>query len=155
MIKIRKANRKDIPDIIKLWCEFMDFHEKYDSYYMRSPRGHLKFKKFIDNQISSRKSLVLVAISENIICGYLLAMIENKSPVFKVRRYGLISDVAVSSIFRREGIGEKLCLESYEWFKKHKINRIELNVATTNPVSMNFWSKLGFNSYCESRFIEI
>jgi len=155
IIKIRKATHNDVKSITPLWCEFMDLHNGYDNYYKRAENGAKVFSEFIKKQISDRNSLVLVGITNKIVCSYLLAKIENKPAVFAVRRYGLILDIAVAEDYRRLGIGEKIYNEAIEWFRKRKIKRIELTVAISNPISMNFWSKLGFKPYSERRFIEI
>ena len=155
MITIRKAKHNDVERILDLWCEFMDFHEQYDSIYKRSKNGRSKFLKFLKERISDRNSLVLVASEEETICGYLLAKIETKPPVFNERRHGVIFDLATTEKLRRKGIGEKLFHESVEWFNKKKINRVELEVAISNPISMKFWTKMGFKPYSERRYIRI
>ena len=45
--------------------------------------------------------------------------------------------------------------ESIKWFRKRKIIRVELTVATSNPLSMSFWEKHGFKPYYERRFKNI
>lgn len=155
IIKIRKATHNDVKIITSLWREFMDLHNGYDNYYKRAKNGTKIFSEFIKKQISDRNSLVLVGITNKIVCSYLLAKVENKPAVFAVRRYGLIVDIAVAEEYRRLGIGEKIYNEAIKWFSRRKIKRVELTVAISNPISMNFWTKLGFKSYSERRFIEI
>ena len=155
MIKIRKATQDDVKSITSLWCEFMDLHEGYDNYYKRAKNGTKVFGDFINKQISDNNSLVLVGIINKVICAYLSAKIDNRPAVFSETKYGYIFDIAVKKEYRRNGIGEKLYYETFEWFRKRKIKRIELTVATSNPISMSFWSKLGFKAYSERRFIKI
>jgi len=155
MLQIRKAIHKDVDKIISLWCDFMDFHESYDNYYKRAKNGASVFREFIDKQISDRNSLVLVGLKNKVICAYLLATIEHRPAVFSELKYGYLSDIAVAKKYRRNGIGEKLYNEAFKWFKKRKIKRIELTVATSNPISIKFWSKLGFKPYSERRFIKV
>ena len=155
MITIKKASHKNADSIKNLWCEFMDFHERYDTVYKRAGKGADLFGQFVDKQISDRNALVLVAQINKEICGYLLARIEYRPPVFAERKHGVIYDVAVSGKFRRKGIGEKLYNESLEWFRKRKVTRVELTVATSNPVSMRFWTKLGLKTYSERRYLNI
>ena len=154
MIK-RKATHKDVENVTTLWCEFMELHESYDNYYKRAKNGSSVFSEFIDKQISNRNSLVLVGLIKKVICAYLCAKIENRPSVFSEKKYGFISDIAVAKKYRRNGIGEKLYNEAVEWFQKRKIKRIELRVATSNPISINFWSKLGLKPYSERRLIKV
>jgi ribosomal protein S18 acetylase RimI-like enzyme len=155
MLKIRKAIQKDVENISALWIEFIDLHESYENYYKKAKNAHSLFSQFISKQISARNSLVLVGLADNKICSYLLAKIEDRPPVFADRKYGLISDLAVSANYRRKGFGEQLFNESLIWFKKRNVKRIELTVATSNPISVNFWSKLKFKQYSERRYIEL
>ena len=155
MVKIKNASRKDVEKIKSLWCEFIDFHESYDSYYKRSKNGARAFSQFVDKQISDRNALVLIAQVDNETCGYLIARIENRQPVFAETRYGMIYDIAVNEKYRRKGIGEKLYESSVDWFQSRKVKRIELNVAISNPISMKFWTKIGLKPYYERRFINI
>ncbi len=155
MLKIRKAIQKDVENISALWVEFIDLHKGYENYYKRAKNGHSIFSQFISKQISERNSLVLVGLADKIICSYLLAKIEYRPPVFAERKYGLISDIAVSANYRRKGFGKQLFNESLAWFKKRKVQRIELTVVTSNPISMNFWSKLKFKEYSERRYIKL
>ena len=150
----RNAKQRDVEIILDLWCEFMDFHEQYDSIYKRSKKGRSKFLKFLKERISDRNSLVLVALEEAI-CGYLLAKIETKPPVFNDRRHGVIFDLAITEKLRRKGIGEKLFHESEYWFKKKNVTRVELDVATSNQISNKFWTKMGFKTYSERRYIKM
>ena len=152
---IRKAKHSDVADICTLWCEFMNFHAAYDPCYTISANGADVFGKFVDEQISSRNALVLVAKDKNGLVGYLLAKIENRPPVFKLRRIGVIYDLAVTEHKRNTGVGTLLYQRSLEWFKKRNITRVELTVATTNPVSTRFWEKQGFVPYYERRFKDI
>ena len=155
MVKIKKASRGDVEKIKSLWCEFIDFHERYDGYYKRLENGAGAFGQFVKKQISDRNAFVLIAKLDKETCGYLIARLENRVPVFVETRYGMIYDIAVSEKYRRKGIGEKLYGSSIDWFQKKKVKRIELNVTTSNPISMKFWTKMGLKPYCERRFINI
>lgn len=51
----------------------------------------------------------------------------------------------VSSKFRRQGIGEKLCQHSIELAKEEGFKAIQFNfVVSTNTTAVNLWKKLGF-----------
>ena len=147
MLKLRKAKQADVDAILDIWCELMDFHEQFDPTFKRARNGHKAFGKYLSSQITSRKAIVLLAVEDGKIQGYLLAHTAEKPPVFAARKYGMITDLAVTEANRRGGIGTKLYEESIEWFKSKKIERIELGVTTSNPVSYAFWSKLGYKAY--------
>ena len=116
-MKIRKATQRDVKKIGDLWSEFMKFHEQYDSYFKISKNGQEIFQEYISGNISSRKSLVLVAIEDSRIVAYSLAKIDFKPPIFADRKIGVIHDQAVTSSMRGKGIGSYLYKKNEEWFR--------------------------------------
>ena len=147
MLRIRKAIQQEVEAICDVFCEYIDFHYQFDPSYKRAKNAHKVFAGFISSQISSRKALVLVAIKDQKIVGYLNASITLKPPVFETRRYGIIYDLAVTSSQRRLGIGTELYQNCLEWFETKNLDRIELGVTTTNPISNKFWKKMGYLPY--------
>ena len=152
-MKIRKARQRDVDYIAQLWKEFMDFHRQHDDHFSRSRRGHLQFKDFLSKKISARNALVLVAQVNRRIVGYIVASIDAYVPVFIEKRYGAIYDLMVDSGFRRRGIGRRLVCEAREWFRKRGIKRMELSVAASNRLAVRFWSRVGFKTYMERRYL--
>lgn len=154
-IIIRKAVVEDIPSILELWKEMMDFHKERDRIFSRSETGHEGFAGYVKGLIASETSHVVIAETDKEITGYCLAMIEPYPPVLEMKEYGLIQDIAVTKKYRRYGIGQKLLEEARNWFSEKGIRRIEARVATTNTISTGFWAKMGLKPYLETVFAEI
>lgn len=154
-MKYRKAKKEDIPGMIDLWKEFIDFHKEKYPLYSRSDDGPENFGKYILMNINSNDSSVNVAESNGEIVAYILAIIQNYPPVFKIKKYGLISDLAVNSRYRRSGIGMNLLQIVKDWFVKKGMSRIEIEVAAANEISTSFWSKMGFKTYKEVRYFDL
>jgi len=150
-VKIRKAKQSDLIDIAKLWKEFIDYHRNFDSFFTRSRNSIYYFKKFASNHITSKKSLVLIAIFKNKTVGYSISYLAKYPPVFASTEHGFISDLMVSKDFRRSGLGNKLFKENAKWFRVRRIERIELSVSVKNPAASKFWKKMGFEAYVEKR----
>lgn len=155
MIRIRKARKKDIPAILELWKEFMDFHRKGDSFYTRSKRAHGIYEKYVTKTIRSRNGQVLVALDGSDVVAYSLSNIKQSHPVLEHSRCGFIADVAVTSTHRRRGIGKKLLREIKRWFASRNVTRIELRVSVHNPVATSFWRKQGFKPYVHVLYREM
>lgn len=51
---------------------------------------------------------------------------RNYPPVFEIKRFGLINDLAVSSAYRRNGIGRHLFFLAKKWLARKGIKRIEI-----------------------------
>jgi len=148
------AEESHIPQIIDVWKEFMDYHRKLDSFFSRRDDGHLNFEKYIKELMKSNEAQVLVALDEGNVVGYSIALLQYYPPVFKQRVHGLINDMAIKETHRRRGIGEQLLSRMYEWFKYHRLDRIELRVSVNNQIGYSFWKKHGFEDYMHVLYLE-
>ena len=153
-ISVRKATSSDLPEIINLWKELMDFHSNLDSFYTRSKDGHVKFLEWIQKELENDSSELLVADSAGEIVGYIKIGVSDYPPVFELKQYGMIADTAVATEYRRQGIGALLLENAMDWFNERNIHRIELRVANVNPISGQFWQKMGFSPYMTTMFKE-
>lgn len=154
-INYREAIKEDIPRLVELWKEFIDFHGARDSFFSRSKEGPENFGNFLLENMSKDDAVVYIAETEKEVVGYILAMIQDYPPVFEVKQYGLISDLAVTSEYRRSGIGMNLFNIARDWFNLKGISRAEIGVAVTNEISTSFWTKMGFRVYKESRYLDL
>jgi ribosomal protein S18 acetylase RimI-like enzyme len=150
-MQIRTSVSNDIPRILGLWKEFMDFHKERDPAFTRSVTGHEGFRSFVEENMKSETAQVLVADAGNSLVGYCLARITERPPVFEDRRYGQILDLAVAAPRRRGGVGEALLGEALKWFQKQRISRVDVAVSTANEVASAFWEKHGFKTYMQVR----
>ncbi len=89
------------------------------------------------------------------IVGHCLAFITEHPPVIKTKQYGKFQELAVTARCRRSGIGEGLFNETLNWFRKHGIKHLEVQVSIFNELSMAFWRKMGFSPYLETLYSEI
>ena len=152
---IRKAVVEDVPAIIELWKELMDFHEERDRIFSRSANGHEGFADFITGHILSETSCVFVAEAGKDVVGYCLAIVEKYPPVLEIKEYGLVQDICVTEKYRHSRIGKRLLEEARNWFCEKGVRRIEARVAKTNRIATEFWAKMGFTPYLETVFLEI
>ncbi len=149
MADIRQVCNSDFPAVIKLWKEYMDFHARLDPFFQRAEDGHQHFQTFLESVFEHPGWQLLVAVNGEQISGFGSATIYHYPPLFARRQVGYIQDLIVADPFRRQGIGHALAEEMYKWFNTQDIDRIELNLATTNNPAREFWKKLGFKPYTE------
>ena len=152
--KIRHGTKQDIPEVVELWKEFMDFHGDRDPRHRRSVGGDEHFASFLEANLASADSRLWVAECDSAVAGYCLARRAQRPPVFEERAYGEVLDLAVAGPFRRSGIGTKLFAEAGKWFQGQKINRVELRVSTSNELASLFWKQLGFRPYLQVMYRE-
>jgi len=151
-ITIRRANSEDLPAIVQLWKEMADFHADLDRYFALAPSAEENIASFLQQRMSDDSSEIWVAEQQGRVIGYSLAVIAERPLVFLERRCGKIFDLAVTSDYRRRGVGRALVEHAREWFHSQGVDSIELNVATSNDVGRAFWRSLGFAPTLETRY---
>src|SRR5512136_2234638 len=105
MTDIVRAQEQHIPDISKLWLEFMRVHQDVDPIF--EPRAN-SVPGFEDNEVrrlmKSPDGLVLVALDKGQTVGFSLSEIHEPMKGYKLDRFGIISTMAVTASYRHQGI---------------------------------------------------
>jgi ribosomal protein S18 acetylase RimI-like enzyme len=146
-LKIVRAQDANIPQITELWKELIDYHRDLDGFYSRRADGDTNFKKYLSDCIISEDCLAIAAVEDGKVLGYSISQISSHPPVLETEEFGLITDMAVKSGYRKKGIGSALLMETLDWFASKEVGRIELHVAAANPIGNSFWTKHGFKDY--------
>lgn len=146
-MEVVEALNSDIPAILEIWKELMDFHVPFDSRYTLSDGAEESMGENLARLIVAEDALVIMAVENTKPLGFGIARIRNYPPVFIKQTHGSIEDLAVSSEHRRKGIGELMLKEMLDWFRSQGIDRVELRVASMNTVGYSFWRKHGFVDY--------
>ena len=154
MFTIRKAVSSDTFEIVGLWKEMMAFHMMRDPYFAIVDNAADKFEVFISESIKMETSVVLAAESNGKLVGYTHARIAKYPPVFVKTSCCEILDMAVSSSYRRCGVGSALLKGIYARCDDLGIDRLECNVAVANEVSTKFWKNMGFMPAMKRLFID-
>jgi len=153
-IEIRDAAVEDVPAIIEIWKELMDFHKGLDAFFSRSVTGHERFAEFLTSNIEEKDSCVLVAADGGHIVGYCQACISKYPPVLVREKYVEIFDMAVTKKYQRQGIGRMIIDALRRWYSDKDVDRIELKYLTSNKSAEEFWTKMGFKPYLQTAFLE-
>ncbi|MCX6346188.1 MAG: GNAT family N-acetyltransferase [Armatimonadetes bacterium] len=144
---IRRAKQSDLDAIVSLWVELLDFHQERDPYYTLNEDAQKHTAKHIAGTIDSLKSIVLVAESDNIVIGYLIANIQQRPPAYKGGALVSISDICVNGGSRRAGAGVAMVKELIKIADKKGIDRVEVGYSARNEHSVAFWDKMGFKPF--------
>lgn len=154
-MEITVATESHVPEIIELWKEFMDFHKDIDPTLSRRQDAHLSFEKNLRDSISSEDCYILVALDKGRVVGFSDSQISKYPPVFERETYGSVDTMAVTSNYRRKGIGKRMLAKIFEWFASRNIDRIELSVLANNQIGYSFWKKHGFKDYRHRLYLDI
>ena len=153
-VDIREAVMEDVPAIIEIWKELMDFHKELDAIFSRSATGHERFAEFLTSNMEKEDSCVLVAADCEHIVGYCQACISNYPPVLIKEKYVEIFDMAVTKKHQRQGIGRMIIDALRRWYSDKDVDRMELKYLTSNKSAEEFWTKMGFKPYLKTAFLE-
>ncbi|MCE2436232.1 MAG: GNAT family N-acetyltransferase [Candidatus Latescibacteria bacterium] len=137
-MEVVQALNSDIPAILEIWKELMDFHVPFDSRYTLADGAEESMGKNLERLIAAEDALVIMAVENTKPMGFGIARIDKYPPVFVKQTCGTIEDLAVSSGHRRRGIGELVLKEMLDWFQSWGIDRVELRVASMNTVGYSF-----------------
>jgi ribosomal protein S18 acetylase RimI-like enzyme len=154
-VVIRTATRRDVPAIVALWEELMDFHQARDRLFTRARTGSRRFAGFVQENLRNDAACVLVAAAADRIVGYCQGMLDQHPPALAEPQYGQILDFMVTAEYRRAGIGEQMFKTLCDWFRREGMHRIEVRHATTNEMAGRFWRKMGFQPYLLTLFTEL
>lgn len=145
---IRFAKREELERVNQIRKQVNDLHSNG-----RPDICKKDFSKVLQDEIynlwDSDNSDVLVAIRDQIICGFASVEYIDKpsSPYMNARRYYHIKEFGVDEKFRRQ----KIATELFEFIKKQakerEFEKLELDVFEFNEGAVKFYESVGFNTY--------
>lgn len=154
--RVRRATRRDLPDIGRLWMELVAYHARRDPRFRARPDALEAYLGFLRSHVlSGRDSIVLVADHGGAVCGFLAARVENAGPIYEIGEFGYICDLCVAESARRLGVGRALVNSAIEWFSARGVSNVRISVAALNPDALEFWRKLGFRPFMERWWLDV
>lgn len=105
--------------------------------------GAGKWIKTVQNTSGKYGIVVLAKINDKAV-GFAHGMIKFLPDYLGGYPVGSITHVFIDEAHRKRGIGRELVNELEEWFRMKKVDSIELQVVTGNPVAKDFWASLGY-----------
>ena len=94
------------------------------------------FELWIDRNVRSESSVILICKIESEIAGYIAINYENN--------IGVIELIGVDPKFRGKGIGVNLILASIDWFKNKNVDSVNVVTQGTNIPALRMYIKSGF-----------
>jgi ribosomal protein S18 acetylase RimI-like enzyme len=152
-MEIVTAEERYVPEIVDLWEEFARFHEPFDPRYPMRDGVRSGYEIHMREEMAKDDTRVLIALDKDEVIGYAMAMIRKSIP-WKRERYGYIEEMAVTSAYRRRGIGSALLEAVLTWFRSEKLDMVELTVAVKNQIGYSFWKKHGFKDYLHHLYLK-
>lgn len=149
-MEIRAFEMEDIPELVELWKEFMDFHTRLEPDFVRSDGAAARWAEYVRSKFNDDLAQIFVAVDEGRVVAYVGAVIREYPPVFTISQYGFIEEIAVTSDCRRKGIGGRLLLAAEQWLLDAGAGHIKVNIDVVNEASQAFFRRAGFVDHTES-----
>jgi GNAT superfamily N-acetyltransferase len=128
-VTIRKATAEDIPSVLKLWTKLMEFHRDLSENFEPADDAENVWESYVRNKLDEQDFFLIVAEVGDKIIGYCSAYIQSNTPVFRIKKYGVIGDLFVEDAFRRRGIGRKIFDFARKWFEQKGVEHLQVSVA--------------------------
>jgi ribosomal protein S18 acetylase RimI-like enzyme len=145
-IRLSKATKEDVKDIVKIWAETIDWHSQFDEDFKLDKDGKANFSFMVSKALYESTQVVYVAKSEERLVGFLFGYTKKHSGFFRKRVVAHISDIAVDEEFRRQGIGSKLMAKFEKDFaRENQADELTLYVHLLNESGVKFYEKLGYS----------
>ncbi len=145
MITIREARGDELLKISAMWGEFMAYNGSFNDSFKIKKRARAIFSKEMSERDDNPDCRLAAADDSGQLIGFCYSYISFKPKYFKLEKFGFVGDLFVKEEYRGRGIGRLLVDDALKFFKKRKINQIELLVAQKNTDTIKFWESLGFD----------
>ena len=144
---IRKAEEKDVDQILNLLKQISDIHYKARPDIFKNRPKYTKDEILF--LINSEYTPVFVYTDGDKVLGHIfLIIVEDSNPRLKERRYIFVDDLCVDNDYRNKGIGKSLMEYAETFAKSLKIDTIELNVWHFKENAFEFYKELGYSAQC-------
>ena len=155
MIRIREAKMRDVPEILKIWKEFMKYHDeivikkdqRFREFVKKKENAPALFRKYVTKDIRSPKAKIILAHVNNELVGYSIALISEDIPLFRTGKIGCIADIFVRKEFHGKGISSLLKEHAFRWFKEKGVKYVSVSVLGANEHAHEVYKKWGFFDY--------
>ena len=144
-IQIRRFDRDDVDEVVKLWVELVDEHHKLDSRYKLTKNATEHYRMFLLESLYRPERIIFIAARSDSFAGFITGGIMEPSTIYEMGQNAVIQDIFVRPEYRRCKIGSRLVNEALKFFGNHDIHSVQLDVWARSTASRDFWHKMGFD----------
>lgn len=146
-VQIRQATMQDYSSIAEISRESQQLHAQGQPTIFRSDTPGFS-EEYLRHLLEDDQSDAYVAEKDAQIVGYVFLHVHQLSflDFFHPEMVALISDIAVTALARRKGIGHLLFAASLQWARNRNADRLELNVWEFNTEALAFYERNGMQT---------
>jgi ribosomal protein S18 acetylase RimI-like enzyme len=145
---IRAATHRDIEAVYNLFAEVDRLHYEALPHIFCPAPNPAPLKDYFAQVIEDPKGVIFVVEDDQQIIAAILAWLREarEIPLLVTRQYASIENIAVSSSYRRMGIGETLLKRLHQWAREQGVDQVELSVWEFNLTALAFYEKSGYQT---------
>lgn len=161
-IAIREAGGADLEPLVELWHGQHDYHVDLDNHYYEptSEENIEDAREYFKKAVEGSGPKILLAESGGEVIGFITFKRISKDLGIarsgtKIKEYGEVEDLFVTSNCRGQGIGKQLMDQVEKYFKEQGIVHMMVEVSAFNEATIDFYRKDGFRTQQVGMFKEI
>lgn len=145
-VSIRSATPGDIPAIGRLGALLVRTHHDFDPerFIAATPRTGSAYGSFLGTQLDDPNIVILVAERDGDVLGYTYSGVEGTDYMSLRGPAGVIYDIVVDPVHRRNGVGRMLLDATLEALKARGAPRFVLSTAERNVPAQRLFERAGF-----------
>lgn len=147
-ILIRKANIKDLKDILRLNFElFKKEYREFDKSLSLNWTYSRIGKEYFKDRIVKNDGFAEVAENKGRIIGYIVGGLSKGLSFRRKAQYAELENMLIEKKFRGRSLGTKLTKNFLNWCKRNKVNYVSVRASAQNKTAINFYKSLGLKEY--------
>ena len=143
-ITVRPAREDDLSILLSIWSEFVEMYSTFDYDFEVAENAPEVLRDSMRAGLADESSVVLVAMIDGEIAGFLRGWVFENIPGYLPTRKGFIHEIIVRSEHRGHHVGQHLLRSAVKWFRRQGVETIEVKISGKNSVARAFWGIEGF-----------
>jgi len=155
-MKVRRADREDLDEIVKLDEMLSDQHAEIDDYFLPAAKmDGEEIRDWLKGVLDNDDSMLLVGEADDKLVSYFIGAIEETKTFIAPDREGRMAVIYVEPSWRRKGFAREVTKIFKRWCKEKGVNSIRLSFHSDNSGAINAWRSLGFEEYMKRMRMDI
>jgi ribosomal protein S18 acetylase RimI-like enzyme len=142
---IRMAQAGDLDNLARLLDEVVLLHHDEDPTQFLGPEA-ATHQRYLEERFQDPDAAIFVADDKGTPAGVAVTVIREAPPFLNPNKFVLLENLAVTTKFRRTGVGRKLVDAAMLWARARDMKELDLHVYEFNHTAIHFYEALGFRT---------
>jgi ribosomal protein S18 acetylase RimI-like enzyme len=144
-VSVRMARADDLDNLARLLDEVVLLHHDEDPTQFLGPEA-AAHNRYLEERFQDPDAAIFVAEDKAAPAGVAVTVIRESPPFLNPNKFVLLENLAVTTKFRRAGVGRKLVDAAMLWARARDMKELDLNVYEFNHTAIQFYEALGFRT---------